>query len=500
MLRGMGHPDSAAEGLDVLHTPEAGRRVVQGAIQRVIGYGLGVGLTGAASILMLHHLTVEDFGRYATVMAVVTIVSGLADAGLTIVGNRELALLAPGEQRRRLLGALVGIRLTLTPVGVMLGVLFGLAAGYDGTLVAGIAVAGAGVVLISVQATYQSLPAVELRNVRVTVNDVLRQLFMLLAVAVLVASGAALSGFFAAQVAVGIGMAAVAPLVLGRRAIVRPRLDAAQWRRLLAQGIPVAAAYTLALIYFRVLLLLLSLSSTETETGVFGTSLRVFELLLGFPTLAVGVALPVLAASRADTGRLRYQVDRLIHGAVVLGALVTLFVVIGAQPIIEILGGDEYAPAANILRLHVLAFTVVFVSSVASTTLIALGHQRAVVKGNGIGLVVMAALGLILIVGADGGATEAAYAAVAGELALMVLLLVALSRSQVPLVAPAWLWRVAVATAAGAVPAFVPGVADLAAAGMAVVIFCAVALLVRAVPDDIAQAVRPPAASPPPDA
>lgn len=496
----MGYPESAADAPDVLLSPEAGRRVVRGSIQRVAGYGLGVALTGVASILMLHHLSLEDFGRYATVMAVLAIVSGLADAGLTIVGNRELALLPPGEPRRRLLGTLVGIRLTLTPIGVALGVLFGLAAGYDDTLVTGIAVAGAGVVLLSAQATYQSLPAVELRNVRVTANDVMRQLFMLIAVAVLVASGAALSGFFAAQVAIGIGMVAVAPLVLGRRAITRPRFDAAQWRRLLAQGIPVAAAYMLALIYFRVLLLLLSLSSDAIETGIFGTSLRVFELLLGFPTLAVGVALPVLAASRANPARLRYQVDRLIQGSVVLGALVTLFVVIGAQPIIEILGGDEYAPAAGILRLHVLAFTVVFVSNVASTTLIALRHQRAVVIGNGIGLVIMVALGLVLVVAADGGATEAAYAAIAGELALMALLLVALGRSQVPLSSPVWLWRVALATAAGAVPAFVPGVGDLVAAVLAVVVFCAVALTIRAVPDDIAQAIRRPPGSPPPDA
>ena len=63
--------------------------------------------------MLLRHLGVADFGRYGTVIALVAIASGLADAGLNMTGSRELALLPRGSERRRLLGALLGARLLL---------------------------------------------------------------------------------------------------------------------------------------------------------------------------------------------------------------------------------------------------------------------------------------------------------------------------------------------------------------------------------------------------
>ena len=40
-------------------------------------------------MLLLRHLGVAQFGRYATVIALAAIVAGLADAGLTVAGQRE---------------------------------------------------------------------------------------------------------------------------------------------------------------------------------------------------------------------------------------------------------------------------------------------------------------------------------------------------------------------------------------------------------------------------
>ena len=106
-------------GADVLSGPDIAGRVVRGGALRAIGFGV-VNLLGVvSSVVLLRHLGVADFGRYGTVIALVAIASGLADAGLNMTGSRELALLPAGRERRRLLGALLGVRLLLLDVAVL---------------------------------------------------------------------------------------------------------------------------------------------------------------------------------------------------------------------------------------------------------------------------------------------------------------------------------------------------------------------------------------------
>ena len=64
-------------------------RVVRGGLLRAVAYTV-VNLLGVAgSVVLLRHLGVAEFGRYGTVIALVAIATGLADAGLNITGSRE---------------------------------------------------------------------------------------------------------------------------------------------------------------------------------------------------------------------------------------------------------------------------------------------------------------------------------------------------------------------------------------------------------------------------
>ena len=77
---------------DVLTAPEAGGRVVRGGIVRGLGYGVGTIVAAGTAVLLLRHLGRIDFGRYGTIGALLGVVSGISDAGLTAVGSREVAL------------------------------------------------------------------------------------------------------------------------------------------------------------------------------------------------------------------------------------------------------------------------------------------------------------------------------------------------------------------------------------------------------------------------
>lgn len=470
---------------DILRTGEAGGRVIRGGALRGLGYGAGILLGAGTSVLLLRHLGVEDFGRYGIVVALIGIVSAVTDAGLTAVGSRELAVLAPAD-RPLLLRNLVGLRVALTSVGVLVAVGFAAVAGYPGVVVAGTALAGLGVLLLNTQSTLMMPLSIELRLGAITLLETLRHALTLAGVAVLVLAGASLLPFFGVQIAVGIAVLLLTPLAV---AVVRPAIDRARARRLLRESLPIAAAIAMNVIYLRLLVILVSVQTGERETGLFATAFRVFEILLGIPTLVLAVALPLLAVAGAeDRDRLRYGLQRLLETAVAASFLLVLVTVVLAEQAIVLLGGEDYRDAASILRVLAFALLGVFVSQVLTLGLVSLRRQRDVAVANAIALALVIVLGLLLVRAYEG--IGGAVAAVTTEAVLALLLLLVLFRSERDVTpglgfAP----RVLAAGAVGALVALIP-VTPWLAAPLAAAAFVGAGFALGAIPPEVLPALR----------
>lgn len=479
---------SADGQTDVLRTGEAGGLVIRGGVLRGAGYGAGIVLGAATSVLLLRHLGVESFGRYGIVVALVGIVSAVTDAGLTAIGSRELAVL-PRAERPPLLANLLGLRIVLTAAGVLAATAFAAVAGYPGVVIAGTALAGLGVLLLNTQSTAMMPLAVELRLGSITLIETLRHALTLVGVAVLVLAGATLLPFFTVQVAVGAVVLLLTPALLGSSGSLRPRLDRSRVRALLRESLPIAAAIAMNVIYLRLLVVLVSVQTDDRETGLFATAFRIFEILLGIPTLVLAVALPLLAVAGAeDRQRLRYALQRLTETAVAVSLLLVLVTIVLAERAIVLLGGEDYRDAAPILRLLAFALLGIFVSQVLTLGLVSLRRQRDVALANGVALVLLIALGIVLVESSEG--TGAAAAAVATESVLALLLLGLLARSNPEAVPRVGLVpRIVAAAAAGAVVALLPLSAWLAAP-LAVAAFLAAGFALRAFPPEVAAALR----------
>jgi len=479
---------TASGETDVLRTGEAGGMVIRGGVLRGAGYGLGILLGAGTSVLLLRHLGVEDFGRYGIVIALIGIVSAVTDAGLTAVGSRELAILPP-SQRPALLRNLVGLRIALTLAGVLVAVGFAALAGYAGVVVAGTAVAGAGVLLLNTQSTLMMPLSIELRMGAITLIETLRHALTLVGVAVLVLAGASLLPFFGVQVAVGVVALLLTPLLAAGVAGMRPTIDLAAARVLLRESLPIAAALAMNVIYLRLLVILVSVQRDETETGLFATSFRVFEILLGIPTLVLAVALPLLAVAGAeDRDRLRYALQRMTEAAVAVSLLLVLVTALLAEPAIVLLGGEDYRDAAPILRVQAFALLGVFVSQVWTLGLVSLRRQRDVAVANGVALAAVIVLGVVLVRAYAG--IGGAVAAIVTETLLALLLLGYLARAGRDVVPRlGFLPRPLSAAAVAALVVFLP-VSPWIAAPLAAAVFLGVGFAVGAIPPEVVPALQ----------
>ncbi|MGB2711357.1 MAG: oligosaccharide flippase family protein, partial [Conexibacter sp.] len=413
---------------EILTAPDAGHRAIRGGAIRTAGYGAGLLLTAVASVFLLRHLGVVRFGQYTTVIAIVTIVQGVTDAGLTLVGQREYVH-ADAQRRRTLLADLVGIRLVLTPLGVLVGVGFALVAGYPNALVTGTVLAGIGVVLAVVAATLTMPLSVDLRYGAVTATDFVRQLVIVAGIVALVAADAGLVPFFAVYVVAGLVAVVTALTFVGARGWVAPRFAWREWRPLLREAAPIALSAVVNVTYVRTLIVAASLLATAEQTGLFATSYRISEILLSVPQLMIGAAFPILVHSgAADESRLAYVLQRMGEAALLVALGLGLVLVVGADPIIRLLGGPEYADAASVLRIQSVAIAGAFMTQLGMFGLVAVHRQRALMFVNALALAVVLVLGCTLIPlwEADG----AALAASVGEVVLAAAALTMLVRAR----------------------------------------------------------------------
>jgi O-antigen/teichoic acid export membrane protein len=479
--------DPVAPTADPLSDDGVAGRVVRGGAVRVVGFAATNVLAAVGTVMLVRHLGVADFGRYGTVMALMTILTGITDGGLNTVGVRELALAPVGGPRRRLTGVLLGIRLVLTSVGVVGAVVFSFAAGYDHEMVLGTLLAGIGVVGIAAQSA-MSLPAVvELRNVALSLMEIGKAAIQVVGTAIFVIAGAGVLAFLGVQIAVGLGIVAALPLLLGAGVYVRPRYDAAEWRKVLRAALPIAIAGVLGVLYLRIVVVIASLTVGDVQTGLLVTSARIVEVVSGLPLLFSGVILPVATiAARDDPARLRYVAQRMIEVGLLLGAAAALAFGFGAPIAVLVLGGHGYAAAGAVLSIQGLVMVTVFVTQACVVVLVATHRQTDIVRANFVGLllILVAAAILLPLDGARGGA----IAVVLADVGLAAMMLVMVRRAGVRLglgLAP----RIAAAAAIGAAAGLIPGLPDLPSTVLALVAFAVAALAMKAVPGEVLDAL-----------
>jgi O-antigen/teichoic acid export membrane protein len=428
----------------------AGPAAIRGSVLRGAGYAATILLSLVSAPLLIRHLGIAAFGRYTAVISIVTIIGGLADAGLLNIALREWVT-RRGADRDQLARSLVGIRLELSTAGVALGVGFAALAGYDSVLVIGTLIAGFGMVLQAL-AHLLSVPLqADLRFGWTSAIDVARQFVSVVLIVVLVVIGATLLPFFAVTIPAGLAMLLVAALLVRGKMPLSPQFRGMAWWPLVRGTLPYAAAVAVNTVYFRVTIVVMSLIASSQQTGYFATSFRVTEVLVGIPAFAVGAAFPILShAAATDRPRFTQATERILELALMAGTAMALLVVLSAPFVIEVLAGTRGAPATPVLQIQGLALIATFLATAAAYPLLALRRHAALLIANGAALVMNVVLTLVLV--PLDRARGAAIAAVIAESCLAISQLVLLVRSrqaQLPLRSvPA----VALAGAAGAAP------------------------------------------------
>jgi O-antigen/teichoic acid export membrane protein len=469
---------------DVLDTRAAGGLVLRGGILRIVGYIAGILASILGAALMLRHLSVIDFGRYTTVMSLITIIGALTDLGLTGVGVRQAAV---GDQaaRERIVRNLLGIRLLSSTLGIGAMCAFAAVVGYPTVMIQGTAIAGFGLLAIVAADSYSIPLQVSLQLGWTAALEVVRSSGQTIVVIVLVISGASLLPFTGAQIPGAVASAVLSAVLVRSRSRISPAFDWGQWKLMVRELLPFAAASAIGAVYFRVEIIVLSLVSSGLQTGLFSAAFRITEVVVGIPWLVATSALPVIArAAEHDRERLAYALRQMFRASLVAGVGMAIAIVLGAQFALHLVAGHKYDASVGVLRIQAATVVFTFLVTQWGFALLALKRMRALLLANALALVT--AIGVTVILGKIDGARGASLALVIAEAVLALSYALALSRVSDKLrVSLTSMPRVILAAAAGIGVALLSSASSLPATVIGVAVYVVLLAATGGLPPEV---------------
>lgn len=412
----------------------------QGAGKAVV---LAIGL--ASVVVTTRYLGAADYGKVALAFAFVQMLGVLADVGLLTVVVREIS--REPEQTDRLVGNALLLRLALSLGVLALAALASLVLPWDVDVRVAVLIAGVPFVLGLVNSALVAVLQARLRMARAVVADVLGRAASFAALVVVVVLDL---GFYAVVGTAAAGAAvtlAVTWAIVRREASPRPRAERSVWRSLLVAALPVGAALAVSEVYFRLDTLLVSAFRPYEEVGLYSLSYRIVELIGILPAIVMTSVFPLLSRYLRESRALAARtVDAAGDLFVAAGVPIAAGGLVVAPELVRAIGGDEFAGAANPLRLLLFAVALAFVSGLFGHALIAGGRQGSALRLGLAALAFNLVLNLALV--PSYGIDAAAAVAIASELLLVTGGLVLVRRELGLTPRFGLLWRVLVAAAA----------------------------------------------------
>lgn len=377
-----------------LRSSDAGAVAATGGLLRLQARVVGLLLALGATVLVARNLSEADFGQLALVVALITVVSGISDLGLSGVGIREWVRREP-EDRMALLADLIGLRLITMAIGTVIGLLVVYIAGYGQQVAIGVAVAMIGVAFNAIQNALAIPLIADLRQGVVGLLELLSVGVQAVIQAVLALVGAGVVPLAAAMIPAGMAALFAVLLVLKGQA-PWPRFHVRELLGLLKEAAPFAAAGAVSVVYLRATVLIGPAYLSDEEFGSFAVAFRVIEPLAMLPAVLTSALFPILThAALHDRARLARGYDMLWRSTASIGALAAAGL-IGAAPLISLLfTGTSNDIAIDSLVLLAGALGALFIGGAGMWMLLAERHYVAVLLINLVALTTNVALTLV---------------------------------------------------------------------------------------------------------
>ncbi|MBN1326027.1 flippase [Candidatus Falkowbacteria bacterium] len=355
------------------------RKIAYNTIIQFIGKILGT-LIGVLTIaIMTRYLGQIGFGQYSTIMAYLQLFAILVDMGLSLTVIKLIS--DPSLEKGRAMNNIFTFRFFSALIFLGLAPLVVIFFPYSNIVKFGIAIASLSFFISSLNQILISLFQKELKLNGVAISEVAGRLILLFLVAYFAFADKGLIAIVWAVVLGSLTNFILNYLFALKFVKIKFAFDWQIWKKIFYITWPLALSIALNLVYFKADTLILSLTRSQAEVGIYNAPYRVLEILVNFIYLFVGIIFPILTAAWIEKNYDRFKdifqktfdILLIISLPMVFG---TLFV---AKKLMLLIAGSEFSASGDVLKIIIVATGIIFINSLFGYTIVTLDKQRKMV-------------------------------------------------------------------------------------------------------------------------
>lgn len=375
-------------------------------LMAALGRVLGVATTVVTTVIITRTLGAELFGEYSLVIAFLSIFYAVADFGLGQLFTKEISRASSANPERP--GEIVTLRVLLLVSLLSFALVAAVFLPYSRLMRQGLLVAAGGFLFLSLSHILTGIFQKGLRMHWVALSEWGGRLVQLAGVSGVAWAwsrgwlGGGLSAvllLFLTAFTVSSGIQFLVLFLRGRRMQdIALRLNRGQAKMLLKEAFPMGASLLFVYVYFHADTLLLALYHPGSPVGFYNLAYKVLENVIFFPAAYTGLVFPrLVAAWEGDRRQFRALLFSVWWPIAMVAPLVAGAIALTAPLIMRLVGGPAFAPAGEALAILSLAAFFIYLATVPSQAIVAIGAQKKALWIYGAGAVFNVALNLIFI-------------------------------------------------------------------------------------------------------
>ncbi len=368
---------------------ELRRKIAQNTAIQTVGKFLGTILSLIAAGMVFRLLGDGGFGQYTAIMGFLQIFGTLMDFGLYITLVKRMSSIE--AQSSPVVNTIFTLRVLSGIVFLGSAPLVALLINqfrplYSSDLVAGMILALGFFFFISLNQLLSVVFQKQLRSDWIALGEFVGKIALLLSTAVVVWLGFGLHAVLLTMV-ISSGVNCLILFLASRRYIrVRFAWDRALVNDILRETWPIALSIVFVQMYFKGDIIFLTFFRvSESAIGWYGAPYKILEVLITFPAMFVGLALPILTKAWQEKNIPRFQdIVQKSFDALVLIALPLIGGTLALAPqIMQVIAGDDFTNSTQVLRILILAAAVIFIATLFGYLVVAVNRQRTMMWGYG---------------------------------------------------------------------------------------------------------------------
>lgn len=355
------------------------RKIAHNTLYQLVSKSITTAIGIAVVVLLTRYLDPKGYGQYTTVIAFLQFFAIIVDFGLYITLTTKIA--EEGIDEDKLVSNIFTIRLLSAVLFLGAAPFVALLFPYDPLVKTGIALTSFSFLFITLNQVLWGVFQKHLQMIKISISEVAGRIVLLGGTVLAIFLHLDLLWILTAVVAGSFINFLFTYLFVRRMVRLKLDFDRAQWKDIFRTSWPVALSVVFTLIYFKADTLILQHYHGDVAVGLYGAPYKVLEVMVTFPAMFAGLALPVLAQSfnQQDTERF----SRVLQKALDFLAIAALPVVCGmlfvAEPLMVLISGEDYRASGGILRILIIATGIIFVGNLFGNTIVAINKQRPMI-------------------------------------------------------------------------------------------------------------------------